>query len=279
VEYLDRVLREKQDLLAPPPTKGRMISFLPAGGGSGASTVSTHVAAAIARLTSTRALLLDWDLHCGTTAFRLRLKPEFTLGDALERASALDEFWKKLVCPWKGIDLLPPAPPVGLTAEDFGRLPAVLASARRNYEWIVCDMPAAVFSGFEPALLESDAVYLVCTPDIVSLHLARRRFEELCRLGISQETVQLVVNREVSNTYRPEEIRKLVGIPVARTLPNDYRSVNSAWVEGRLVPEGSDLGRPLQKFAQDLVGKSDRTERREPSRGWKPAPRVLEVTA
>jgi hypothetical protein len=83
-----------------------------------------------------------------------------------------------------------------------------------------------------------------------------------------------VVNREVGVNYKPEEIRSLVGTPVARTLPNDYRAVNAAWIEGRLVTESCDLGKLLAKFAQEVVGAAEPVER-APAKGWKPIPKFL----
>jgi hypothetical protein len=85
-----------------------------------------------------------------------------------------------------------------------------------------------------------------------------------------------VVNREVGVNYKPEEIRSLVGTPVARTLPNDYRAVNAAWIEGRLVAENCDLGKLLQRFANDVLGAAEPVVR-EPAKRWKPVPKFLEV--
>lgn len=277
VQYLERIFEEKQDLLGPSKPKGRMVSVVPAAGGCGASTVAVHLAAAMAKLTAKKVLLLDWDLHCGTTAFRLRLRPEFNLSDALERSGALDEFWSKLVCPWKGIDLLPPAPPDRVTPEDMGRMPALIASAKRTYDWVVSDLPPAVYDGHEAVLAESEGIFLVCTPDIVALHLARRRVDEIRRLGLPDDVTKLVVNREAGVSYRPEEIKSLVGRPPARTLPNDYRSVNGAWIEGRLVGENCDFGRLLHKFAKDLLDSTEPAERPQAAPAWRPVARILEA--
>jgi len=279
VEHLDRVLADRQDVPGPLKPKGRMVSFLPAAGGCGASTVAAHLAAALAKQTGKKTLLLEWDMHCGSLAFRLRLKPEFTLADAMERGGSLDEFWGKLVAPWKGIELLPPPQPDRLRPEDLGRIPAVLASAKRTYDWIVSDLPPAVFGGHEPVLAESDEVFLVCTADIVALHLARRRCDEIRRLGLPDELVKLVLNREDKATFKPEDIKTLVGMAPSRSLPNDYRSVNGAWIEGRLVSEGSDLGRAMIKFAKDLVGSGEAAERPTPAGGWRPVSKMLELSA
>ena len=277
LEHLAQVAREHQDQLGSLKPTGRMITLLPAGGGCGASTVALHLAAAIGKQSNKRVLLFDWDLHSGTTAFRLRLKPELTLADALERNGPLDEFWGKLVCPWRGIDLLASVP---AAAEGLGRIPTVLASAKRNYEWIVSDLPPAVQGGFEPVAMESDTIYVVCTPDLVSLHLARRRVEELRRLNVPDSNVKLIVNRDGSIPFKPEEIRNMVGIPVARTIPNDFRSLNAAWFEGRLASDGSDIGRVITKFAAELAGPVGQPEAgREKPASWRALPRFLRASA
>ncbi len=278
VDHLERVLQEKRTSPGVPQPKGRMISLVPAGGGSGASTVALHLASAMARLTKTKVLFLDWDFHCGTAAFRLRQKPEFTLGDALARGGSLDEFWDKLVCSVKGLDLLAAPLPDRITAEDVGRIPSVVSSARRNYEWIVSDLPPAVH-GSEPVLLESEAVYMVCTPDVISLHLARRRFEEIRRLGVDADAIKLIVNRETGVSFRPDEIRRLVGIPVVRTLPNDPRSISAAWLEGRLVEDNTDFGKPLYRFAQEVVGAQQPEAKKGPSKSWRPFPKIAAARA
>ena len=278
VEHLERVLQEKKSTLATPQSRGRMISLLPAGGGSGASTVALHLAAAVARLTKRRVLFLDWDFHCGTSAFRLRQKPEFTLGDAMQRGGSLDEFWDQLVCSVKGMDLLAAPLPDRVTAEDVGRIPSVVGSARRNYEWVISDLPPAVH-GSEPVLLESEAVYIVCTPDVISLHLARRRFDEIRRLGVDPEALRLIVNRETGVSFRSEEIRKLVGIPVVRTFPNDPGSVGTAWLEGRLVQENSDFGKPLNRFAQEVIGTEQPAAKQDKSKVWRPIPKIATARA
>ena len=85
---------------------GQLLCFMPAQGGNGASTVALHVADAIRRELAKQArknghpprkpLLVDFDFHAGTVAFRLRLKPEYTLADAAAKTEIIDELWEKL---------------------------------------------------------------------------------------------------------------------------------------------------------------------------------------
>jgi len=253
LEYLERALAGRATPAAAQPA-GRMISFLPACGGCGASTVAMHVAAAIAQQSDRRTLLLDWDLHSSSSAFRLRLKPEFTLADALQRSGSLDELWPKLVCRSKGLDLLPPPAPYPNQAEDLGRAGALLQSARRTYDWAVSDLPPAIYTSCVEVINQSETVYVVTTPEIVSLHLARRKTAELRDQGVAAEAIRIIVNRESEKRILgTEEVRKIVGVPVAWTLQNDYRAINAAFVEGRLLESDSDLGREFRNFVRQVL--------------------------
>jgi len=75
---------------------GRLMCVLPAQGGNGASTLAVHLATAVNKLSKQKVLLIDYDFHCGTVAFRMRLKPDFSFADALDRISDIDELWGRL---------------------------------------------------------------------------------------------------------------------------------------------------------------------------------------
>ena len=59
--------------------KGKLVCFMPAQGGNGASTLALHAANAISRESDGKVLLIDFDFHSGTVAFRLRLKPSVSI--------------------------------------------------------------------------------------------------------------------------------------------------------------------------------------------------------
>ena len=71
----------------------------------GASTLALHAANAISRESDGKVLLIDFDFHSGTVAFRLRLKPEFTFADAVSRIDVIDELWPQIVTSCNGLDV------------------------------------------------------------------------------------------------------------------------------------------------------------------------------
>jgi Flp pilus assembly CpaE family ATPase len=237
-------------------TNGKLLCFIPAQGGNGASTVAMHVADAISRSLKEKILIIDFDFHSGTIAFRLRLKAEFTFADAVARIEDIDELWERLTTNWNGLDILS-SPPRGsnLPINAFQQTHTIFRSAIRSYEYVLADLPTALYSSCHEIVSMADAVYVVSTPEVVSLHLARRRVSELLDLGVRHESIHLVLNRVGSKkTLNVGDVAEVVGIPVFASLSNDYAGVSDAALKGGLVPKDSTLGKEVRKLAQQIMG-------------------------
>lgn len=235
---------------------GRLMCVLPAQGGNGASTLAVHLATAVSRLSKQKVLLIDYDFHCGTVAFRLRLKPDFTFSDALARISDIDELWGRLTSPSGGVDILP-APPPGttITGDAMRSVSAIFTSAVRTYPYVFVDFPSALHASCRDVLGLASSIYLISTPEVVSLHLARRRVNELLNLGVSQKNIHLVLNRVGSKkTLNVEDVSEVVGIPVFSSLPNDYSAVSDASLKGGLVPDDTRLGQQIASLGVKVSG-------------------------
>jgi pilus assembly protein CpaE len=269
-EALERLLLlpgERRQGFAP----GRLICFMPARGGCGSSTVALHVAAAIARESGTKVLLVDFDFHTGTVDLRLGLQPKFTLADALQRGTGLDELWGQITCPWGGVEVLAPPPfGVSLEAEALRDAPAVFQSAKRAYDWVVCDLPSVVYTSAADVLAQAEEVYVVCTPELASLQLARRRVQQLYDLVTERNSIRLVVNRiGRPSSMSAEEVAKAVGVKVAWAFENDYDGVNAAILEGQLVSGRSKLGRQFAGFARQTIGLPPEPEASDHGFDWR----------
>lgn len=260
VAHLKNTLEKQKKAItvatAGPVVNGRLMCFLPAQGGNGASTLATHLAAAITGIIHKQVLLIDYDFHCGTVAFRLRLKPDFSFADAVERIADIDELWERLTSKSGGVDVLS-APPTGMIipGEAFRRVAAIFTSARRTYPYVLVDFPSALHASCRDVLGLANSVYLISTPEVVSLHLARRRVNELINLGLSSNDIHLILNRVGSKkTLNVDDVAEVVGIPVFSSLPNDYGAVSDASLKGGLIPNDTRLGRQITDLAVRIVG-------------------------
>jgi len=244
---------------------GRLMCVLPAQGGNGASTLAVHLATAVNKLSKQKVLLIDYDFHCRTVAFRMRLKPDFSFADALDRISDIDELWGRLTSSrGGGVDILPAPPPgTNISGEAMRNVSAIFTSAIRSYPYVFVDFPSALHASCRDVLGLASSIYLISTPEVVSLHLARRRVNELLNLGVSQKNIHFVLNRVGSKkTLNVEDVAEVVGIPVFSSLPNDYAAVSDASLKGGLVPDDTRLGQQIASLGgkvadidEDTAGK------------------------
>ena len=234
---------------------GKLFCFIPAKGASGASTLALHLAESMSRVLGERVLFIDFDFHSGASAFRLRLKPAYTLMEALERTNQVRELWKQLVTPWKTLDILPaPSSSSALPVAALEQAPKFFQAARSDYPCVVVDLPSAILASCRDVMSVADCVFLVCTPEVVSLHLAKRKLGELADAGLPRERIEVIVNRVNSgNALDVADISKLVGKPVYQTFENAYEAVNEASLRGDLLKGDTALGREFLKFASKIL--------------------------
>lgn len=252
-DKLANLLRSLPDRIGR-PTANRLICFAPCQATDGASTIALHVAHAISRLTDKKPLLLDCDIHSSTLAFRLREKFDFHLGDALERIADIDDLWKRIATEWNGFRLLAcPADGEPPTEALRRRLPDIVASATHEFEPVIADLPSSLSPTIAEIARRAEGLYLVCTPQLVSVHLARRRLEQLMALGVEAKKVRLLVNRSNSkNAISKATIEDALNLPVDFSLPNDFEAVSQAALSAGLVAPKTRLAESLDALTRHI---------------------------
>jgi Flp pilus assembly CpaE family ATPase len=207
-------------------------------------------------------LLADFDLNCGIIAFLLHLEADRSLLDAAEHAPQLDEeLWPKLVSRVGGLDVLPAGPMrPGFRIE----LPAVrylLDFARRNYDVICADLSGLMERYSVELMQEAKRIFLVCTPELPSLHLARQKLEYLRSLDL-ENRVSLLLNRANKRALiSSADIEKIIGLPVQLEIPNDYRGVHKAMSNAKPIEARSELGKCFTELARRIRAKEPEDKR------------------
>jgi len=247
-------------LLEPGPEErlepGTIVAFASAKPGSGASTLAAQTAFALARATSKRILLADFDLMGGMIGFYLKLTNTKSLLDALHSAEKLnDGVWPSLVAIADGLDILPAPETPYAGSVDGARLHAVLEHARMNYDWIIMDLPLVFQRLSLMAISESDRAFLVTTSELPSLHLARKAVNLLDQLGFPKERFQIMINRiNRRDEIAGSDIERLFNCGVDARIPNDYFSLHRAVTLGQPVETHCELGRAIESLARRLSG-------------------------
>lgn len=228
--------------------------FLPSKQGVGTSTVAMNVAVALGRRKQGEVLLLDMDLSSGIVGFMLKLSNTHCVVDAAENAHTLDEsLWGQIVCQKAGIDIVHSGrlnPDFRIDAEQIRR---ILDFARRNYRTVCVDVSGNLEKYSIEVMHESKNVFMVVTPEIPSLHLAREKLALLHRLDLS-DRVRVLLNRyHRRSLVTPAQIESLLGVPIAFTFQNDYQGVHAALQDGRAVEPASELGKQFQALADAVL--------------------------
>lgn len=232
-----------------------VFSFLPAKPGGGTSTVALNMASAIARVSEERTLIADFDLNLGMISFLLKITNGHSILDAVENTDNLDEsVWNNLVVKRGTLDVLSSGrlnPGNTLEPSDVAK---VLHFARRAYTNICIDLSGNMEPYSIELLRQSKEIFLVCTAEIPSLHLARAKTEFLRAAGL-EDRMSILLNRcENRSAFSVQDVEKLLGAKVRFSLPNDPKRVGNAMDAGTCVDPNTDLGRQFDTLAASLAG-------------------------
>jgi hypothetical protein len=189
-------------------------------------------------------------LSNGLISFLLRLTNPIPMSAAMNRDVELDEdLLNKLVATKGKLDVATSSEMQFGGRLDPGWMVELLSAARRKYQTVCVDVREALEEHAVAAMQEAREIFLICTPEVQVLYLARKRLMELERLGLSGR-VRVIVNRAATNTrVTPSQVAELLGVPEYLPMANDYARVSEAWVSGERIAPKSELGRDIRTLA------------------------------
>jgi len=250
---VDEVASKRPSVVA---STDQLYSFLPSKQGVGTSTVALNAAIALSRHPEVKVLMLDMDLTSGIIGFMLKLNNAHSIIEAAENAHQLDEsLWPQLVTHVAEMDVLH----AGRLNPDFriesSQIRHLLEFARRHYRAICIDLSGNLERYSLEIMHESKTIFLVVTPEIPSLHLAREKFNFLCNLDLGDRVKVLLNRSHKRSVVSPAQIEDLLGVPVMMNFSNDYQGVHRALQSGRAVDPASELGRQFNTLANSILEK------------------------
>ncbi len=229
-------------------------SFLPSKPGSGTTTLATNVSIAMARQPETNVLLSDLDLNSGLIRFLLKLDNEFTVLDAARHAASMDEsLWPQLVCERGQLDVLITGKITTGVRLEASEVRSLIDYSRKTYSAVCFDLSGNMEKYATEAMLESKKIFIVCTPEIPSLHLAREKTEYLTSQGLGDKIAFVLNRHSKTDILQIPQIENLLGGPIYATFPNDYRGVTQSLAEGIEISPQSELGLEINRFGYRLL--------------------------
>ncbi|MGA2601837.1 MAG: hypothetical protein ABSH09_33150 [Bryobacteraceae bacterium] len=244
-----------------------LYAFVPAKPGCGASTVATYTTATVASGAEEPVLLLDFDIRLGVTSFLLKAEGGKTIVDALMYAGRLDDdLWASLVCQLGNLHLLGSGPvdfssPVA--PESFSEL---LDFAVRRYSTVAVDLPGSMEQYESEVLMRAKHIFLVCTPDVGALHVARRKSGWLKDLRLTDKVSVVLNSLERRSAFSVGEIERIIQLPVRYQLPPSSKELARAAENGAILAGSSPLAKQIAAIADAMTSSRSVVKKNNPVR-------------
>ena len=225
----------------PGGTLARTFTISSATGGCGKTFYATNLAYFLTRYTGKRACIVDLDLQFGEVSTALRMRPKFTIFDALQREDTDEDDLREHIEEYTvqhetGVHILAaprePSEADRISPPDVTR---IVEAVRKNFDYVVIDTPPQLNELVLAAFDLSDGLYVMATLDLPSVRNMSVFLSTLERLKVSADNVKLILNKAESD----------VGIDidqVTRLFPQGFESVLPYAKE---VSRSINLGMPV----------------------------------
>jgi Flp pilus assembly CpaE family ATPase len=236
---------------------GKMVGFLGAKGGVGTTTVACHFSLELKRRSSVRVLLADLDVAGGSVGFLMKAELEHTLQEVASNLDRLDEnYWNKIVVAGpEGLDILLSQDSLPLAEQaNAEKVRQVFEFTQSIYPWIVMDLGR--LNPFAASLApDLSDLFLTATLNVANLYEVKRLVLRLTEAGLNRSRIHLIVTQTPKNPdLSPEELGKMVGLPVDAVLPECRSELWEAYTSGRLLNAKSNFRGQLGRLAEKVAG-------------------------
>lgn len=267
VEVLD-FIRAISDLYAADGRENiaRMIAFVGAKGGVGASCIAHNAAWSIARDLEIQTVIADLDLAFGTAGLDFNQDPPQGIADAVYAPDRVDtNLIDRLLSKCTDrLSLLAASATLERTYDfDEGAFDLVIDVMRSNVPAIVLDVPHVWSSWSKRVLTNADEVVIVAAPDLANLRNAKSMIDILRAARPNDQKPHLVLNG-VGMLKRPEieaaDFAKAVETDPLAIVPFDAKLFGTAANNGQMIAEVeaasktaemlADIGRVVMRRAE-----------------------------
>jgi pilus assembly protein CpaE len=239
---------------------GRLLTFIGAKGGSGATTLACNFAVALAQEPNQKTLLVDLDLPLGDAALNLGIVAEYSTINALQAAGRLDGAFlhQLLVKHSSGVWVLAaPGKFLQFEAKDED-IDKLLAVARQEFDNVVVDWGSQLSFEGSSILKESTSIYLVTQAGIPELRNSNRLITQFFTGGGPR--LEIVINRYEARSMgvSEEHITKALTRAAQWKIPNDYTAVRKMQINATpLALADSPISRLIKQMARAAIGQTE----------------------
>jgi pilus assembly protein CpaE len=203
------------------PSKANIVTFLPAMGGVGNTTIALEVALQLKMAKSARGLkvcYVDLDFQTSHICDYLDINPELKVEEIIDRPERMDAQLLGLFASShkSGLDVFA-APPSKLDPCGLGiaSLDALLDAVSRTYQIVVLDLPVFWFAWTAPIIENSDTIMLTALNSVPCLRQLRSTLDAVERYKGQAAQVGVIINRVSVSIFgqirRRRHVERVVG--------------------------------------------------------------------
>ena len=228
-------------------TEAEIVTFLPAVGGAGVTTLAVQTAMLLLNSGArgkTATCLVDLDFQHGACADYLDIVPRLNLSEIEPRPERLDRQLLEVMISQhpSGLSVVAaPNRPAEMRLFDPDMVTRLLDLVSSHFDHVVFDMPRTWFSWTDNVLLGSNKLFIVSETTVPGLRHAKQLVDAIRERLDGGPKPQVIINRFVprmfSSSLRRSDIEQALGDAFLACVPNDYG----------LVREAIDRGVPLEE--------------------------------
>ena len=230
-------------------------------GGVGATTVVTHLAAAISRHAGEArpCCVVDLDMQFGDVANYLGVKPATSVLELLESGERLDGDLVRDAAVDTGRGAFVLAAPEAISPLEevnVDHLLRLLEIARREFGFVLLDLPANWTNWTLSAVFACSDVLLLTDQTINALRRTKRCLEMLKHVELPSSDVGILVNRferRMLQNIGTDDVSRALGCEVRATLALEKNGLSEAQDQGLLLDEVARKAR----FSRDVAELAD----------------------
>lgn len=245
---------------------GKMIAFIGAKGGAGASTICHNVAWTISSSYKNDVVLADLDLAFGTANMNLDQDPTQGIADAVFSPDRVDDILldRLLAKCAEHLSLLAAPSTLERTYDfDAHAFSSILEVAQRGAPCVAVDIPNQWNGWTKQVLAAADEVVIVAEPELANLRNAKNLVDTISEIRPNDAMPHLIMNK-VGVQKRPEisivDFANALNLDPIAVVPFEPALFGTASNNGQMISEAdskSPISETLVTVSQILTGKAE----------------------
>lgn len=267
-ESVHNSLRNHMPVESPESTDGTVIAVGKARGGVGGTTVAVNLAYTLLgrhgflkKTAARKVVLLDLDIQFGNAAVFLDLPQNSSIIDLVQEDELPDKpmIQTSVTHHASGVDVISaPLMLVPVSFLDGARVANLISALKRDYDFVVIDMPYALLDWVDSVLESADLLLMTTDLSVPSIRNARRLIDFYTADHLNL-LIEVLVNHEkkpLIQHKRHKDAKAALDCPLSHWLPHDANRAEAAVDDGIPVvaaAPGAEFSKAMSKIAARII--------------------------